>query len=446
MTLQVGFRASRNLAEVFQRDECWDNLGIDRRDLALLVGTSAAGVTQDDYANCANLATFLEPQISGVSALASSGFTAMTGKIGKNGDSGIGTISGNVLNNDRAYTNAAFDIVSASTNSYFSPIASGGYEGGAQYLLGSVSIPSLTISGFNFRGPTLNWSNYFVKYQNYLQFIDSGSTVRYSPLYLAPPSALTSNVLWFDSEFSSFTLSGSGVVRWDDVLLRGYASQADALYRPVLIANDIANKNGVYFDGSNDFLNIGSIGGSIPTEATIIITVSLSNVSSGGDTVYSLLSSLANTSSAWRSGSGNGNWGLLTGSIISGFPTNMPVNGTLVMSVRASTAYGLEVRINGARRDFRTPGTYTYNSSGNYVLGVSDSTSRSNALRGSIHSVAFFNKVLTDAELNSQELYMSWRHGFIYELDAAAFSFTKVIHDERTAEFRLEDDSIVEAD
>jgi hypothetical protein len=46
MTQQFGFRASRSLAEVENRDACWDNLGIDRRDLALLVGSSAAGVTE----------------------------------------------------------------------------------------------------------------------------------------------------------------------------------------------------------------------------------------------------------------------------------------------------------------------------------------------------------------------------------------------------------------
>lgn len=445
MTQQFGFRASRSLAEVDDRNACWDNLGIDRRDLALLVGTSAAGVTEGDYFNCKDLTTFLEPQISGLVLGASSGLTAMLGKISKNGDSGIGTLSGVTLNNDRAYYNAAFGIVSASTISYFSPTTSGGYGGGAQYLLGPVSIPSLTISGFNFRGETRAWSNYFVKYRSYMRLVDSGGTVRYSPLYLAPPTSIASNLLWFDAEYSPISLDGVGVRRWDDVLLRGSATQTEAAYRPTVLNPDVYEKPSINFDGSNDFLNLGTIGASLPTEATLIIAVSLSNTSGGGDTVYSLVSSLANISSAWRSGSGNGNWGLFTSSIISNFPSNMPVNGTLVMSVRASTAYGLELRINGARQSFRAPGTYTYSSAGNFVIGVSDSVSRSNAFRGSVHSIALFNTVLTDIELSSQEEYMRWRYGFIFDPDSAPLSFSQLLHDERTNVFLLEDNSQLEA-
>ena len=59
--------------------------------------------------------------------------------------------------------------------------------------------------------------------------------------------------------------------------------------------------------------------------------------------------------------------------------------------------------------------------------------------------LALFNEVLSDAELLSQEEYLRWRYGFVFDPDAIDLSFAKVIHDERTSEFRLEDDSIVEA-
>lgn len=446
MTQQFGFRASRNLAEVLNRDECWDNLGIDRRDLALLVDTSAAGVTENDYFNCKDLTTFLEPQVSGLSVGAASGLTAMSTKISKNGDIGVGTLSGATVDNDRAYSNVNFDIISASTNSFFSPVTSAGYSAGAQYLLGPVSIPSLTISGFNFRGQTRAWSNYFVKYRNYLRLVDSGSTVRYSPLYLAPPASLASNVLWLDSEFSAITLEAGAVKRWDDVLLRANAGQSDATYRPTVLTSDVNGKPGINFDGGGDFLNIGSIGGAMPTAATLIVALSISNASGGGDVVYSVISSLANISSAWRSGSGNGAWGLFTAAIISNFPTSMPANGTLIMSVRASNVYGLELRINGQRQSFRAPGSYAYSNAGNFVIGVSDSISRSNAFRGSIHSIAFYNETLSDTELNSQEEYFRWRFGFVLDPDAASLSFTKVLHDEQVNEFTLENDDTLEVD
>lgn len=445
MTQQFGFRASRSLAEVENRNECWDNLGIDRRDLALLVGTTAAGVTEGDYFNCKNLTTFLEPQISGLTVGASSGLTAMLGEISKNGDSGISTLSGATINNDRAYYNASYDIISASANSYFSPTTASGYVGGAQYLIGPAYIPFLTISGFNFRGQTQQWSDYFVKYKMALRVTDSGNTVRYSPLYLAPPTAVASNVLWLDAEYSTITLDGAGVRRWDDVLSRANASQSEAGSRPTIITDDIAGKRGVAFDGSNDFLNLGTIGGILPTEATVIIAFSLSNALTAGDDVYSLISSLANVSSSWRNGSVNGSWGLFTSSILSNFPTSMPANGTLIASVRASTAYGLEVRLNSIVQSALAPGAYTYSSAGNFVIGVSDLVSLSNAFKGSIHSIAFYNKILSNAELNSQEEYVRWRYGFVFNPEDAPFSFSNTLHDERAATFNLEDDSILEA-
>jgi hypothetical protein len=445
MTQQFGFRASRSLAEVENRDACWDNLGIDRRDLALLVGTSAAGVTEGDYFNCKNLTTFLEPQISGLTVSAGSGLVAMLGKISKNGDTGIGTLSGSTVNNDRAYYNAAFDIISASTNSFFSPTTTSGYSAGAQYLLGPVSLPNLTISGFNFTGNTKQWSEYFVKYRNHLRLTDSGGTQRFSPLYLAPPTVLDSNVLWLDAEFSEITLDGVGVRRWEDVLRRANASQAEANYRPTFVTNDLDNRPAVQFDGTNDFLNIGTLGATLPTAATLIVVFSLSSALTTGDSVYSIVSSLANISSAWRNGSGNGAWGLFTNSIISSFPVNMPVNGTVIASVRASSAYGLEFRLGGIRQSFIAPPSYSYSSAGNFVIGVSDSVSRSNAFQGRINALALFNEVLSDAELFSQEEYFRWRNGFVYNPDAADLSFTKVIHDERQNQFLLEDNSVLEA-
>jgi hypothetical protein len=442
MTKQFGFRASRNLAEVENRNECWDNLQIDRRDLGLIVGTSAAGVTEKDYFNCQNLATFLEPQISGLTVVAASGLSAMLGKIRKNGDSGIVTLSGDIVNNDRAYYNTAFDIISASANSYFSPINASGYAAGAQYLTGPAYLPGVTVSGFNFTGETKQWSNYFVEYRNYLRFVDSGGTSRRSPLYLAPPSVLSSNILWLDSEFSTITLDGLGVRRWDDVLQRTSATQSESTYRPIVIADDVNAKAGVYFDGAGDFLSIGAIGGSLPTAATLVVTLSISNSLSAGDAVYSIVSSLANISSAWRGGS----WGLFTAGLIGGFPQNMPANGTLVMTVRASTAYGLEVRVNGQRLSFIPPPSYSYSSNGNFVIGVSDAVSRSQAFRGSIHSLALFSEVLSDAETNSTEEYFRWRYGFVFDPDAAALTYTKLLHSEQNAIFLLENNSPLEAD
>lgn len=64
MTQQYGLRASLDLAEIANSTTCVRNLGIDVRDLALLEGTSSAGVTQSDYQAIAGLSGNLELQIS----------------------------------------------------------------------------------------------------------------------------------------------------------------------------------------------------------------------------------------------------------------------------------------------------------------------------------------------------------------------------------------------
>lgn len=445
MTQQFGFRATRNLAEVEDKNACWDNLAINRSDLPLLVGTSAAGVTEGDYFNCKNLNSSLEAQVNTLSAGAASGFVAMAGKISKNGDSGISALSGTIINNNRAYYNGNYNIISASTNSFFSPITASGYSSGAQYLIGATYLPNLTISGLTFAGKTKEWSNYFVKYRSYLRLTDSGSTSRFSPLYLAPPTAVQSNVLWLDGEFSSFTIEDGGIKRWDDVTQRGSASQATSANRPTLVASELASKPAVFFDGSNDFLSLGSIGGSIPTGATLIVLFSLSGLNGvTGDSDYCILSSLNNVSSAWR----NGSWGLFTANLIGNFPSpvTMPANGTILATVRASSAHGLEFRINGSRQSFIAPGSYTYSSNGNFVVGVSDATSAGHAFRGYIHSLALFSEVLSDAELNSQEEYFRWRYGSVWDPDALALSSTKILQGEQFEDLEFENDTLIEVD
>ena len=445
MTQQFGFRATRSLAEVEDKNACWDNLGINRSDLPLLVGTSAAGVTEGDYFNCKNLNSSLEAQVTTLSAGAASGFVAMAGKISKNGDSGISALSGTIINNDRAYYNGNYNIISASTNSFFSPITASGYSSGAQYLIGSTYLPNLTISGLTFAGETREWSNYFIKYRSYLRLTDSGSTSRFSPLYLAPPTAVPSNVLWLDGEFSSFTIEDGGIKRWDDVIQRGSASQTTSANRPTLVTSELASKPAVFFDGSNDFLSLGSIGGSIPTGATLIVLFSLSGTNGvTGDSDYCILSSLNNVSSAWR----NGQWGLFTASLIGGFPSaaTMPANGTILATVRASSAHGLEFRINGSRQSFIAPGSYTYSSDGNFVIGVSDATTAGHAFRGYIHSLALFDEVLSDAELNSQEEYFRWRYDFVWDPDALALTSTKIIQGEQFEILEFENGAFFEVD
>jgi hypothetical protein len=305
MPQQYGFRAASNLFEILNRNDCWDNLGFDRRDLALLVNTAASGVDSSDYQAIINLSSSLENQV--VAALSGSAAAAaiFAEKINKNGDSFIGNIQANIVNNDRPFIDAANIIYGPSTASYFSPTTSGNYATGAEYKLGSVQTTTLTVSGVNYRGIVSDWSNYYVRYKQYLSIGEQPSwTTRKSPLYLAPPSIYASNKIWLDSEHSSFNLDGSnGVVQWRDVLGRSIAQQDTSASRPIYTTNVLNGKPGIVFDGSNDSLSFGNISSSFPNAATIVVVVSIGESVARGDSDFNIFSTLNNISTRWRSGS-----------------------------------------------------------------------------------------------------------------------------------------------
>jgi hypothetical protein len=419
MAQQYGFRASSNLSEVQDRNACWDNLGINRNDLPLLVGTSAAGVTSADYAAIIGLTSSLESQIVATVSGSSSTLSLLQGKIAKTGDSSIGNIFAAIVDNDRPYANAANTIFGPSTTSFFSPVNASGFTSGAQYKLGPVVTTTSTISGFNYDGIASSWNDYYVRYKQYLAIQEQPSwTQRRSPLYLAPPSQFEGNALWLDSEFSTF-VQDTGVKQWRDVLGRGGAIQDTAANQPTLVANRLNGKPGIVFDGSNDSLNLGNIGGLFPSAVTFIVLLTIGEPNARGDTDYNILGTLNNISNRWRDGTGNGNFGLFTSTLQNGFPERMPANGTYVMTVQASQALGLSMRINSLHAGIRSnqfTATITYSPSGLYVVGANANAS-AGFFTGTLYSMALFNRILSEKELRSIEEYLAWRFDSVYDPD-----------------------------
>jgi hypothetical protein len=419
MVQQFGFRASRNLAEAANINLCWDNLNINRDDLPLIEGTSDSGVTSADYYALLGLSSSLEDQVVALVSGATSSLTAMEGRISKFGDSGIGTLNADIVNNDRPYYDAANTIFGPSIASYFSPAASG-FSAGAEYKLGPVSATTTTVSGLDYTGATEDWSNYFVEYRDYLNVQEEPSwSTKQVPLYLPPPSQFSSNKLWLDSEFSNFAQNGSGVKLWRDVFGRGFAEQIETTKQPILSTNQLNGKPGVVFDGSNDFMNMGNISGLFPAAATLVIVATLGEPNSRGDTDYNLFGTLNNTANRWRGGAGNGNFGLFTSSIQSNFPAGMPANGTYVFTVRASQEFGIEIRTNKTGFDEITNQFFpniTYDAGSLYVIGANANGS-SGFFNGTIFAIALFDEVLTNKELKTVEQYFSWRYDFLYDPD-----------------------------
>lgn len=421
MLQQYGFRASLNLTEILSKDVCLDNLGIDRTDLPLLVGTASSGVTAKDYQAIIGLKSNLELQMVPLVSGSTNIIASLSGKASRSGDTFTGSVVASTINNDRPYYNSSYSIFGPSTVSYFSPVNASGFSSGAQYEMGPVYAANTTVSGFNFIGSTKSWDNYFVRYKQYAQIIqDSTSGVATVPLYLAPPSSLLSNKVWLDSEYSYLLADENGAVNlWQDVLGRAYAVQSTVANRPILTANLRNSKPGVVFDGVSDFLSLGNLGDLFPTAATAIIVASIGVSGVPGDTDYNLFGTLNNTTNRWRSAASTGSLGAFSNTVQSGFPSAMPSNGTYVFSLTASNAQGLQMRTNSiitATKSNSPVVQVTYSGGTAYTIGANADGS-AGFLNGVIYAIALFDQVLTGKELRSIEEYFAWRFDFVYDPD-----------------------------
>jgi len=412
MTQQYGFRAASNLLEVEDKNVCIDNLGINRQDLPLLAGTSAAGVTEGDYQAIIGLTSNLEQQIITITGFAGSQAAAMATKATRNGDTFTGSIFVDFVNNDRPYTPLNGTIIGPSTASFFSPAASGLFSAGGEYRLGPITAGTITTSGLNYTGIVQQWSAQFERYKNFATVQEQPSwTNRLVPLFLPPPTAINGCILWLDAEYSQIQLDGSnGIIQWKGVSNGPVAGQSTAGERPLLVPNVMNGKPAVRFDGSNDSLSMGNLGALIPTAATIVIKARILD----GD--YNIFGTLNNTSNRWNAGGGAGTFGLFTSTLQSGFPAQAEFNGTFTFAVRASAAFGLEVRKNGVRQDYKATG-FTYAGGDNWVIGRSGGAT--GFFNGDIHAIALFNRILSDKELRTVEEYFAWRYDGIYDPDRA---------------------------
>jgi len=420
MSQQYGLRASNNLSEVLDNNACLDSLGINRNDLPLLEGTSASGVTEADYRAIIGLSSSLENQIASASGLSISGLTAMSAKASRLGDNFQGTVIADIVNNDRPFTDAGNNIYGPSSASFFSPASGISFASGAQYKLGTISPTIATVSGVSYVGTRNEWSNQFVRYKQYLRVGESPSwTVRYSPLYLAPPTTLSSNRVWLDSEYSAFETSAGLISQWKDVQGRVSAVQPTTANQPAYATNVLNGKPAVVFDGSNDSLALGNLASLFSLAATLVVVVTLGEPTSRGDVDYNLFGTLNNTANRWNAGTGAGNLGLFTSAIATGFPSRMPSNGTYVLSVRASQSFGIELRSNGIRQSFLsnqfTP-VITYSAGSDYRIGA-NAGATAGFFQGSMYALALFDTVLSDKELRGVEEYFAWRYNFVYDPD-----------------------------
>ena len=408
MAQRYGLRASNNLSEVIDNDECLDNLSIDRRDLPVLAGTASAGVTANDYQAIVGLTASLEEQLIAASGLAATRLAEMQVKASALGDTFTGNVSGSTVNNDRPYVTTSGTIIGPSTASYFSPAVSGLFSTGGEYKLGPVTASTITSSGLNYTGTTAEWSNKFIESNIAVRVQEQPSwTNRQVPLFLPPPNVLDGCVLWLDTEFSDIALR-EGALRlagWKGVDGGAEATQAILGSQPNWELNVLGGKPAASFDGSDNFLLLGDLGYLVPSGATMVIRTTIR------DTDYNIFSTLNNTANAWNDdNTGVGDLGVFTTTRQLSFPSGAMSSGTHTFAIRASQSYGLEVRRGGTRQDYKASG-FTYTGGDTWVLGNStNSSSLGKFFAGDIFAVAVFDKVLGDKEVRTVEEYFTRRY------------------------------------
>lgn len=406
MTQQYGFRATNNLSEMQDRAACLANLGVNKFDLALLKGTSAAGVTESDYQAIVGLSSNLEQQIITITGFAGSQLAALLTKATATGDTFTGSIFVDSVNNDRPYTPLNGTIIGPSTASFFSPTASGLFSTGAEYKLGPVSAGTITTSGLNYTGPVQQWSSRLFGAGLCARVQEQPSwTVRQVPLFLPPPSFFSGCVLWLDAEFGSYVLTdgASTIAEWRGVDNGAIAAQTTVAARPAKVDNVLGGKPAVRFTGSSShFLSLGNLGALTPDAATVVIRATIS------DTDYNLFGTLNSAAARWNSlNTGTGALGAFTTTVQTGFPTGAESSGTFTFAIRASQSYGLEVRENGTRQDYKASG-FTYTGGDTWNIGASGGAG--GFFNGDIFAMAVFNRVLSDKEVRTVEEYFNRRY------------------------------------
>jgi hypothetical protein len=410
MTQQYGLGVNNNLSDIEDNNVALKQLGFELEDLYILVNTGASGVVGADYANISGLKFHLEQQVVNLLNRGSDLINTQNLYVSNSGDSSVGSIYADAINSDRGYADLGNSIYATSSGSYFSTTNSSGvYTQGGQYKLGPVKADTFTTGGLGYTGNSaVDWRAQNVLYKQFLVLkTEDGTTPQYIPTYLAPPTALLSNVLWFDSEYSDFTVDGSNKVsEWIDVENRGTLSQTDSGAQPTYTTNRLNGKPGVVFSGSQS-LTSPEIHSLVPSAATVVTIFKVA------DTSYNILGTVNSVSNRWRDTDGRGNLGLFTSNVEFNFPIDSPAVGNYYSSIRISQEFGIEFRLNSYAIDYEPGSGFTYDSTGEFIVGRSATTA--GTFTGDLYAICIFDRILTDQELATIEEYFAWRFDFVYD-------------------------------
>lgn len=209
------------------------------------------------------------------------------------------------------------------------------------------------------------------------------------------PKSLPGFVYWLDASQSSTITVSTGVSEWRDAAGSAIkATQGTAAAQPAYQTAAQNGKNAVYFDGSNDNVQLGNLSASFPSAATAIFAYK----PNGNDT-YSLYTD-NNNSAFWAYPTGRTYIGTFKSTRLSNVASPlMPIDRGAVVAI-VSSASGYQVYVNNTlahnvAADFQV-GT-------NHRIGVND---LGTSFRGWLCEAIFSSSALNASQLTAAYKYL----------------------------------------
>lgn len=215
--------------------------------------------------------------------------------------------------------------------------------------------------------------------------------IQQTPLITAPPRA------WYDAA----DLSAGSVASWTDKSGNGnHLTQATSGFRPVCTANQRAGKNGVIFDGTDDYLICDALASVALSPFSFFIVMKPTSIAATGIMLsWQRLPDIGGTEQFKYSQQTTGTESVEYGNSITIFDTVNRFNTTFVTSATVSSSTFTSL-INGATTTTPTVSDTLRTSLAGFSVGQEwDSTTPSNFYAGNIYELMIYDYVLSDAQI-----------------------------------------------
>ena len=213
------------------------------------------------------------------------------------------------------------------------------------------------------------------------------------------PNKIAGLAIWLDAADASTVTISTGVSAWKNKVSGSTieATQATGNNQPDYQIAQQSGKNSIFFDGSNDSLDLGDLSATFPTGATLIAAFKPE------DTEYSLVRT-ANNNSFWRFSTGTyvGTFkGTRTNNIV---PSFLPTATSAVAAITSdSSAYRVYV-----------DKTLRHDLAADYLAGTTHAIAVNNLgtfYKGFIYEMLYYSRALNATEVAAATDYLQGKWG-----------------------------------